>query len=739
MRIKLLGVIFLLLVVQNSFTQIFPGENIDIIVNGDTLNHPWLGGLDLPQFSGGDINRDGNEDILIFDKKANKVLVLLKNDDGSYKYAPDLESVFPVIRDFALFRDYNCDGLVDIFCQTNGGIQVYKQNLVAGEINFELVEDQIKFDYNGFPINLYNVNGDIPGIEDVDGDGDLDIVVFPLLSGSVGLYRNISQESGYGCDSLIYEEYASCWGYFKENNANNQIDFDISCKGGGNNGPTLSGAAKHIGSTILLFDPNEDNKMDMLLGDVSFNSLVYLENDNTSLDAHMDINAVDYTYPSYDTIANVEVFPAAFYLDVTNDGKKDLLVAPCSNDDPSVNTTSSWLYENTGDLNEPFSFVKKNFLIDECIDLGSYSFPTFFDHNGDGLLDLIVANGNIFQTLGSTISTLHYYENVGTDTLPLFELKDENYLNFRSFNSSFLRPTFGDLDNDGDLDLIIGDREGYLNYFENTAGVGNPAVFSQNQLQYFNIDVGDFAHPQLIDVNNDSLLDLVVGRAASMGNIAYYWNFGTVSSPMYSVDSVNNAFGNVTTNEPGFLHGYSSPFVLKTDTQDYLYTGSDLGYISKYLINPDSLKSGTFYMEAPNLLASKVGIRTNVSILDINNDGASDYFIGNSRGGVSFYAEKAPTDTTVIDTGVIAIKEIDNYLNFSLYPNPSNGIIYIELENTVNNFNIEIMNVLGQVILTENKTSSVFQMNVNSLIKGVYYVKIMDKQGRSFVKSFLKS
>lgn len=736
MHNTLLSFLFLLIASNFSIAQIFPGENVKVIVSGDTLLNPWLGGLDLPQFSGADIDRDGKEDLLIFDKKGNKTLVLLKQDDGTYKYAPDLEDVFPTMVDFALFKDYNCDGLVDIFCQTNAGIKVYQQKLVAGEISFELVSNQLMFDYNGFPLNLYNVNGDIPGIEDVDGDGDLDIITFPLFSGSVTLFRNISQESGYGCDSLIFEDYASCWGYFRENNSNNQIDFDITCKGGGHL-PIPGVAPKHVGSSILIFDPNEDNRMDLLLGDVSFNSLIYLQNDNTNLDAHMDINESDYTFPSYDTIIELEVFPAAYYLDVTNDGKKDLLISPNSTVD-HVNTTSSWLYENTGNASSRFNFLKKNFLIDETIDLGSYSYPTFFDQNGDGLLDLIVANGYVFETLGATKSSLYYYKNVGSDTMPIFELVEEDYLGLENLNSGYFRPTFGDLDNDGDLDLIIGDKDGYLNYYENTAGAGAEAIFVQSQMQYFGIDVGDYAHPQLVDVNKDGLLDLIIGRAASYGEILYYWNYGTASTPLFSLDSVNMAFGNVQTNEPGFVQGYSSPFILETDTQNYLYTGSDLGYVSKYLINEDSLKTGTFYMESPSILASKVGLRSTISILDINNDGALDYFLGNSRGGVSFYAEKAPTDTTVIDTSNVSIRDIDEFLNFRLYPNPTNGIIYVELENSVNNFNIEIVNVLGQIILKENKNTSNFQLNLSNLNKGIYYVKIADNFGNSFVKSFLK-
>jgi len=737
---KIVFIIIILLLIQTSRAQIYPGENIDIIENGDTLLNPWLGGLDLPQFSGADFNRDGREDLLIFDKRGNKVLVLLLQEDSTYKYTSEFDHYFPELNEFALFKDYNCDGLVDIFTQTIGGIKVYQQSIIAGEVQFNLVSSQLKFDYNGFPLNLYNVNGDIPGIEDIDGDGDLDIVVFPLLSSSVGLFKNISQEEGYGCDSLIFEQTTSCWGYFKENNANNQIDFDISCKGNTSNSntPTTTESTKHIGSTILLFDPNEDDKMDLLLGDVSFSSLVYLENDNTSLDAHMDASEVDYTYPSYTTPADVRIFPAAFYVDVTGDGKKDLIISPNSNDELTENTTPAWLYTNTGNVNMPFEFVKNNFLIDNSIDLGSFSYPTFFDHNADGLLDLIISNGYILKSDSTYISSLAYYENVGTDTLPIFELINQDYLGLSNLNLSYMRPTFGDLDGDGDLDLVIGDQEGDLYYFENTAGVGNQAIFDITQAQNLGLNLGDYAHPQLIDVNKDGLLDLLVGRAASYGEIIYYWNYGTTSTPSFSIDSTNTSFGNITTNETGFVYGHSSPFLLQTDSQDILYTGSDLGYIAQYIVDMDSLKSGDFYMQAPNLLQAKTGIRTNLSIVDINNDGAPDYFIGNSRGGINFYSEKAATDSTYIDTSNVAIQNIENLLEFIIYPNPTNSYLQVDLNNNVLDFEVQIFNILGQSILREQKNQSSFILDTRNLQSGVYYIKLSDNNGETFVKSFLK-
>lgn len=741
-RIILVGV-FGLFCSTHVQAQFFPKLGIPVLENNDTLANAWMGGLDLPQFSGSDINQDGREDLLIFDKKAHKSIALLKQEDGSYKYAPDLEPAFPEIREFALFRDYNCDGLEDIFAFVNlgvnggQGIQLFEQEIVGGQLSFTLRKDILQFDLGGFAVNIYCSRLDIPGIEDIDGDGDIDIVSFGPSGIFIPLYRNLSVEMGYGCDSLIFEEYSSCWGQFRESSVDNSVNFDISCKGGGSSaGPIPSGGPKHAGSTILLFDPNEDNKMDIALGDVSFNSLVFLANDATSLDAHMDSNQVDYAYPSFDVSSDVEIFPAGFYVDVTNDGKKDLLVAPNSTT-AHVNTTSSWLYENTGNTSQVFQFVQDDFLIDQCIDVGSYSFPVLFDHNADGLEDLIVANGFIYENMGTTVASLHYYENTGNDTMPVFTLTDEDYMGFSNFGADYLRPTFGDIDNDGDQDMVIGDANGLLHLYENTAGAGNPANFTLAQLQLANIDVGNKAHPQLFDLNEDGLLDLVVGREGSFGEIMYYWNFGTTTSPQFSVDSVNQALGNIQVNEPGFVPGFSAPHFLKTDSVTLIYVGNDMGFIPSFIVNTDSLRSGSFERVALSTLPSRVGVRSTLSITDIDGDDVLDYFIGNSRGGVSIYTG-FKSDSTIIDTTGLSIRNPENNLDFKLYPNPTSNNLVIQL-NQEEQVDIQVFNGLGQLVkqvVSDNKT--LITIHVDELSKGIYFVKISNEDGIRGAQSFLK-
>ena len=76
------------------------------------------------------------------------------------------------------------------------------------------------------------------------------------------------------------------------------------------------------------------------------------------------------------------------------------------------------------------------------------------------------------------------------------------------------RPALGDLDGDGDLDLVTGEVGGGFDYYQNTGhattlGVRFP-LSSASPLA--NQDVGSFSAPALGDLNGDGDLDLIVGR-----------------------------------------------------------------------------------------------------------------------------------------------------------------------------------------------------------------------------------
>ena len=85
-------------------------------------------------------------------------------------------------------------------------------------------------------------------------------------------------------------------------------------------------------------------------------------------------------------------------------------------------------------------------------------------------------------------------------------------------------PTMIDQDNDGDFDMWVGDKDGLLNYFENTGNKTNPVFMPRigvdNPMN--GVDVGANAAPTMIDQDNDGDFDMWVGNRE--GNLHYFEN-----------------------------------------------------------------------------------------------------------------------------------------------------------------------------------------------------------------------
>src|SRR5262245_49641511 len=99
---------------QAQFTYVLDHEIPVQDESGNVLSMAWVGGLNASQYNTMDLNDDGKEDLVLFDRMADKVLTFL-NQDNTYHYAPAYESFFPTeITNWLLLRDHNCDGKKDI-------------------------------------------------------------------------------------------------------------------------------------------------------------------------------------------------------------------------------------------------------------------------------------------------------------------------------------------------------------------------------------------------------------------------------------------------------------------------------------------------------------------------------------------------------------------------------------------------------------------------------------------------
>jgi hypothetical protein len=230
-------------------------------------------------------------------------------------------------------------------------------------------------------------------------------------------------------------------------------------------------------------------------------------------------------FPSNSTPASVQLFPAAYSVDVDFDGVKDLLVAPNART-VSENQKSVLFYKNTGTNSLPnFVFQTNEFLQKDMIDNGTGSIPVLVDQNGDGKKDLLVGNYFRYKPVLDKESSIMAFINNGTLSNPSFAQSATDFMQFSQANLGFrLVPTFGDLDGDNDVDLLLGKEDGTILRYTNNGGAGSPLSLV-NPIPLVDdsgnvIAVNTFAAPQLIDLNNDGNTLVIVTHDNDLAKIA---------------------------------------------------------------------------------------------------------------------------------------------------------------------------------------------------------------------------
>jgi len=740
---RLLPLLSFLLMTNLAMGQFIKQKNIPVYDENDNqLRLAFQGGFNNSQFSEIDWNNDGIQDLFVFDKEGDVPMAFINKGTANqvdYHFAAEYIRDFPPVRSWALMRDFDCDGIMDLFAHSKvpAGITVYKGEYQNDSIKFNLAAPFLEFpSFNNFLVNVYVSSEDIPAIDDIDGDNDLDILTFGVNGGYVSYYENQSQDLGFGCDSLIFELVGDCWGRFYESGIANKVDLSPnpdSCVerstyiGQPNAAPDADEI--HVGSTLLTFDMDNDGDKEILLGDISFSTTVMAINGGTPDTAWMTSQIID--FPDNTTIIDIPIFPATFYLDVNNDGKKDLLAAP-NRPNTSENYLNSWYYKNIGDNDFPvFDHNTNTFLVEQMIDFGSGSSPVFFDHNSDGLLDMIVGTYGYYLSGGNYDASIFLYENIGTSELPEFKLINDNYTNFpESHNFRGIDITFGDLDGDGDEDMVFGEEFGKLYYYENTdngSGIANFQNFDTvNDTDGGQIDVGQHATPFLVDIDRDGLLDFVIGE--KNGNLNYWRNVGTATTPIFT--KTDDFFGEIDCREFGYPEGFCDVFIKEVDGEYVLFTGSESGNIRRYTDIEQSLANGEPFIKTDSLYGHIVqGRRTRITGGDLNADGEYDFIVGSQRGGLALYSNGGLTVANVTPN-------VPDFA-FSLYPNPANNLLNISYIHTNNKAaDLSIFDVLGRNVHQE-KIQQNTQLNIANLSNGIYFCKI--HIGEQFaVQKFIK-
>ncbi|NNF03829.1 MAG: VCBS repeat-containing protein, partial [Rhodothermales bacterium] len=235
--------------------------------------------------------------------------------------------------------------------------------------------------------------------------------------------------------------------------------------------------------------------------------------------------------------------------------------------------------------------------------------------------DLDLLVGNKIQPDDNKISRVYHYENTGSPTSPAFVMRGPVEL----LGTYHQNPAFGDLDADGDLDFLLGKWNKEIGFFRNE---GTPSDFEFVEVDgaWLSITRGSNTTPALVDIDADGDLDLFVGE--SSGSLNFYRNTGSASEPVFEL--VSDSYLDIDSGRRSF-----PAFVdIDGDGDQDMVLGSELDGLYLYL-NTGTPEQHEF--ELWGTLDVPVQPLSAPEFADIDGDGDMDLLVGGTSGGIQYF------------------------------------------------------------------------------------------------------
>lgn len=291
---------------------------------------------------------------------------------------------------------------------------------------------------------------------------------------------------------------------------------------------------------LMFFDLDRDGDLDALhLCIESIDDVPYPTEKNVHFVLERQINGGTKTQPNFgprEAFPNRIPVPEGGYMladagDLNNDGAFDMIV--CASVDATGNQEMLY-YQNKGtSLNPNFTIVKAESLNLEGFIPGSFFVPDLVDLDQDGDLDLVLSGHS--RNLNDKYDerpVFKYAKNSGTKSNPKLLGWFENPYNLHPVFSYDMYLESGDLDLDGDIDMLsVAFKNGLpMDFFENTTGANKKPFFAEPYFTLFGVpesgNADNLLLPALVDLDGDQDLDVVIPRTYGFETfqIEYYEN-----------------------------------------------------------------------------------------------------------------------------------------------------------------------------------------------------------------------
>ncbi|MFN8180209.1 MAG: FG-GAP-like repeat-containing protein [bacterium] len=412
------------------------------------------------------------------------------SDPGPHTLAQFVAALGPSLRHgYMLFSffDLEGDGRPDLFLGDQFNSNVYYLKNQGGTPNPHFTCETESY-FGQLPASGQDL---VSTFGDLDGDGDPDVLVGSGTSGESGLFQFRNDgPPGAPTFSLVSSDFLP------------EIDVGVN-------------------STPAFASLDGGAVPDLFLGSGSQERIARWENVGT-----LHAPAFTLAAPTWMDFAGAGSWSCPEFCDLDADGDLDLFLGTFAgavrwfrNDGTSVAPS----YHEVVDASFGVAASKR---INAKLDADAV--PRFLDDDGDGDLDLVCGQ---WSFTGAT--SLVFFRNDGTPQQPDFNWVTNDWRSL-GFSGQALAPAFGDVDGDGDPDLVVGRLDGTLAYFSNE---GTPAVpsFVAGPDPFAGIDVGGGANggsvPCLVDLDGDGRVDLAVGELG--GGLDLYRNVGaTAPAPL---------------------------------------------------------------------------------------------------------------------------------------------------------------------------------------------------------------
>jgi len=522
-------------------------DSIPVFVDGELVREPWAGGIKAPRAVLADIDGDGDLDLLVGDHDGSVHFYRNAGTASESSYVPEpavLSEIGVGSRAAPTVVDIDSDGDLDMFVgDAVGGVSYYRNNGTSRDPAFGLVSAT----YQGITAGPSS----FPSFADVDDDGDYDLFIgtgahiWPVhLGGTVHWYENAgtpeSPEFILVTDHLtdIDVDIENSRPVFADIDGDNDLDLLVGSGGGSiefyrNLGTAtahdyvletkeFAGIVLGYGGQVELGDIDGDGDLDLFVTE-RLGNIRFYRNVGTATSCRFELAAESFGY----RLNDVGALSAPAFGDIDADGDFDLLVG--------ARYARLCFYRNTGTAIDPvFTLETRDyggFFAGHDPDVVGFTIPALVDIDGDGDLDLFVGLGT---------GELLFYRNTGTASEPRFERSTDMP---RIACGSHLSPAFADIDGDADYDLLVRYVDGFAFYLN--AGTATDPQFELVPGAFPQLRLSSLNQARFADVDDDGDLDLLVGKGnnrplyLSGGTLALYRNTGSAEEPTFALETAS--------------------------------------------------------------------------------------------------------------------------------------------------------------------------------------------------------